>query len=185
MKAFFNAGPHELSSTSHVLSSPDNAGAMNDGAFLPLSFNANKILLLWFTIQANKQLRPLKPSLSKDHTMQMHVSIVLPADETMFIVSLSGSGIIGQTPRHPIALTLHDAMQRAHLPAYHFKRTIDVCDTELHTLTHLGIHSLTSHTKPTSVLKHGTLPLALLLSLSSSTLSHAASHLGVAQTISK
>ncbi|KIL63220.1 hypothetical protein M378DRAFT_80050 [Amanita muscaria Koide BX008] len=88
----------------------------------------------------------------------------------------------GKPPQHPIALALHDAMQRAHLPAYHFKRIIDARDAELHTPTHLTIDSLTSHAESTS---STVLYLLLsLLSLSSSTLSHAASHLGVAQTIS-
>ncbi|KAK2465334.1 hypothetical protein APHAL10511_002688 [Amanita phalloides] len=87
----------------------------------------------------------------------------------------------GQPPQHPIALALHDAMQRAHLPAYHFKRIIDARDAELHAPTHLTIDSLTSHAESTS---STVLYLLLsLLSLSSTTLSHAASHLGVAQTI--
>ncbi|PFH54081.1 hypothetical protein AMATHDRAFT_73085 [Amanita thiersii Skay4041] len=95
----------------------------------------------------------------------------------------------GKPPRHPIALALHEAMQRVHLPLYHFKRLIDarVClfhalDTELHTPTHLTIDSLTSHAESTS---STVLYLLLsLLSISSSTMSHAASHLGCAQTIS-
>ncbi|KAF8631031.1 hypothetical protein AX15_002642 [Amanita polypyramis BW_CC] len=85
-------------------------------------------------------------------------------------------------PHHPIALALHDAMQRTHLPTYHFKRIIDARDAELHAPTHLTIDSLTSHAESTS---STVLYLLLsLLSLSSSTLSHAASHLGAAQTIS-
>jgi NADH dehydrogenase [ubiquinone] 1 alpha subcomplex assembly factor 6 len=54
-------------------------------------------------------------------------------------------------------------------------------DTELQTPTHLTIDSLTSHAESTS---STVLYLVLsLLSLSSSNLAHAASHLGIAQTI--
>jgi NADH dehydrogenase [ubiquinone] 1 alpha subcomplex assembly factor 6 len=54
-------------------------------------------------------------------------------------------------------------------------------DAELQTPTHLTIDSLTSHAESTS---STVLYLVLsLLSLSSSNLSHAASHLGIAQTI--
>ena len=54
-------------------------------------------------------------------------------------------------------------------------------DAELQTPTHLTIDSLTSHAESTSCT---VLYLVLsLLSLSSSNLSHAASHLGIAQTI--
>jgi len=88
----------------------------------------------------------------------------------------------GRPPQHPIALALHDAMQRAHLPVYHFKRIIDAREAELHAPTHLTMDSLTAHAESTS---STVLYLLLsLLSLSSSTLSHAASHLGIAQTIS-
>jgi NADH dehydrogenase [ubiquinone] 1 alpha subcomplex assembly factor 6 len=53
-------------------------------------------------------------------------------------------------------------------------------DNELHTPVHLTVESLTSHAESTS---SSLLYLLLsLLSLSSSTLSHAASHVGVAQT---
>ncbi|KAI0822289.1 isoprenoid synthase domain-containing protein [Trametes gibbosa] len=85
-------------------------------------------------------------------------------------------------PRHPIALALHEASQKANLPAYHLRRIIDARDAELHTPTHLTIESLTAHAESTS-----STFLYLLLSLlnlsSSSTFSHAASHLGVAQSI--
>ncbi|GLB38317.1 putative squalene/phytoene synthase [Lyophyllum shimeji] len=37
----------------------------------------------------------------------------------------------GKPPRHPIALALHQASQKANLPAYHFKRIIDARDAEL------------------------------------------------------
>ncbi|KAK0201903.1 Squalene/phytoene synthase [Desarmillaria ectypa] len=87
----------------------------------------------------------------------------------------------GSPPRHPIAMALYDACQRAHLPAYHLKRIIDARDAELYASVHLTTDSLTAHAEATS----STL-LYLLLSLfsasSSSTLSHAASHLGISQT---
>ncbi|KAI0761935.1 isoprenoid synthase domain-containing protein [Trametes elegans] len=88
----------------------------------------------------------------------------------------------GRPPRHPIALALHDASQRANLPTYHLRRIIDARDAELHTPTHLTLESLTAHAESTT-----STFLYLLLSLldlsSSSTFSHAASHLGVAQSI--
>ncbi|KAH9891650.1 isoprenoid synthase domain-containing protein [Cubamyces lactineus] len=88
----------------------------------------------------------------------------------------------GRPPRHPIALALYEAQRRANLPSYHLRRIIDARDAELHAPTHLTLESLTAHAESTS-----STFLYLLLSLlnlsSSSTLSHAASHLGVAQGI--
>ncbi|KIM89068.1 hypothetical protein PILCRDRAFT_95104 [Piloderma croceum F 1598] len=86
----------------------------------------------------------------------------------------------GRPPRHPIALALYEVSQRANIPAYHLKRIIDARDEELEAPAHLTLPTLTSHAESTS----STLLYALLslLSLPSSTLSHAASHLGVAQT---
>ncbi|CCM03530.1 uncharacterized protein FIBRA_05664 [Fibroporia radiculosa] len=88
----------------------------------------------------------------------------------------------GRPPRHPVALALSDACWSGGLPAYHLKRIIDARDAELHTPTHLTLNSLTAHAESTS-----STFLYLLLSLlsltSSSTLSHAASHLGIAQGI--
>ncbi|KAF5369456.1 hypothetical protein D9758_002714 [Tetrapyrgos nigripes] len=83
-------------------------------------------------------------------------------------------------PRHPIAHALYEASQTSHLPAYHLKRIIDARDAELQAPGHLTIDSLTAHAESTS----STLLYLLLsmLSLPSSTLSHAASHLGAAQT---
>ncbi|KAF8895517.1 isoprenoid synthase domain-containing protein [Infundibulicybe gibba] len=88
----------------------------------------------------------------------------------------------GRPPRHPIALALHEASQRAHMPAYHLKRMVDARDIELHTPTHLTVESLTAHAESTS----STLIYLLLslLNLSSAALSHAGSHLGAAQTLS-
>ncbi|THU87048.1 hypothetical protein K435DRAFT_745713 [Dendrothele bispora CBS 962.96] len=87
----------------------------------------------------------------------------------------------GNPPKHPIALALYDTSQRANLPTYHLKRIIDARDAELQTPAHLTIDSLTAHAESTS----STFLYLLLsmLSLPSSELSHAASHLGVAQTI--
>ncbi|KAJ4482054.1 isoprenoid synthase domain-containing protein [Lentinula aciculospora] len=81
---------------------------------------------------------------------------------------------------HPIAQALHQASLRANLPAYHFKRIIDARDAELQVPVHLTVDSLTAHAESTS----STLLYLLLslLSLPSSALSHAASHLGAAQT---
>ncbi|KAH6912698.1 isoprenoid synthase domain-containing protein [Coprinopsis sp. MPI-PUGE-AT-0042] len=86
----------------------------------------------------------------------------------------------GRSPKHPIALALLRASESANLPAYHFKRIIDARATELETPSHLTIDTLTSHAESTS---STVLYLLLsLFSLPSSALSHAASHLGVAQT---
>ncbi|KAF8645253.1 hypothetical protein AX16_008078 [Volvariella volvacea WC 439] len=86
-------------------------------------------------------------------------------------------------PRHPIALALHEAKQRANLPAYHLKRIVDARDAELQTPVHLTTDSLISHAESTSSTFFYLL-LSLLNLSSSTTLSHAASHLGAAQTIS-
>lgn len=86
----------------------------------------------------------------------------------------------GKPPRHPIALALHEASQHANLPSYHLKRIVDARDAELNTPTHLTAETLTAHAESTS---SSMLYLLLsLLSLPSSTLSHAASHIGIAQT---
>jgi len=86
----------------------------------------------------------------------------------------------GRPPRHPIALSLYEASQQANIPAYHLKRIIDARDEELQAPAHLTLSTLTSHAESTSSTLLYT--LLSLLSLPSSTLSHAASHLGVAQT---
>ncbi|EGN92145.1 hypothetical protein SERLA73DRAFT_66257 [Serpula lacrymans var. lacrymans S7.3] len=88
----------------------------------------------------------------------------------------------GRPPQHPIAMALYETSQSVHLPAYHLKRIIDARDSELQMPTHLTTDSLTALAESTS----STLLYLLLslMSLPSSTLSHAASHLGVAQTFS-
>ncbi|KAH9480434.1 NADH dehydrogenase (ubiquinone) complex I, assembly factor 6 [Psilocybe cubensis] len=88
----------------------------------------------------------------------------------------------GRPPKHPIALALYETSQTSKISAYHLKRIVDARDAELQTSSHLTIDSLTSHAEATS----STVLYLLLsmLSLPSSTLSHAASHLGAAQTFS-
>jgi len=83
-------------------------------------------------------------------------------------------------PRHPIALALHEASQQAHIPAYHLRRIIDAREEELEAPAHLSLSTLTFHAESTSSTLLYT--LLSLLSLPSSKLSHAASHIGVAQT---
>ncbi|KAF7985495.1 hypothetical protein HWV62_3693 [Athelia sp. TMB] len=86
----------------------------------------------------------------------------------------------GKPPRHPIALALFEASRSGNIPAYHLKRIIDARDEEIQAPPHLTTDTLTSHAESTS----STLLYALLsyLSIPSSSLSHAASHIGVAQT---
>ncbi|KAF5360504.1 hypothetical protein D9756_005022 [Leucocoprinus leucothites] len=90
----------------------------------------------------------------------------------------------GRPPRHPTALALFHATQIAHLQPYHFKRIIDARDAELETTSYQTIDQLISHSEST----HSSL-LYIFLSLlpsplnDSHTLSHCASHLGNAQTI--
>ncbi|KAL1666049.1 Squalene/phytoene synthase [Schizophyllum commune] len=88
----------------------------------------------------------------------------------------------GNAPHHPVALALATAMQEQYLPAYYLKRIIDARDNELMTPTHMTSESLVAHAESTSsALLY--LQLALLSLSSDNTLSHAASHLGVAQTL--
>jgi len=87
----------------------------------------------------------------------------------------------GKSPKHPIALALLQASKRANLPAYHFKRIIDARSAELETPSHLTMDSLTTHAESTS--STALYLLLSMMSLPSSALSHAASHLGVAQTL--
>ncbi|TFK40783.1 isoprenoid synthase domain-containing protein [Crucibulum laeve] len=116
-------------------------------------------------------------------TVQDHVSNTMIGKLRMQFWRDAVKGISdGKPPRHPIALALYEASQRSHLPAYHLKRVIDARDAELYTPTHLTVDSLTSHAESTS-----STVLYLLLSLlsdSSTAISHAASHLGAAQTFS-
>ncbi|KAF8510069.1 isoprenoid synthase domain-containing protein [Hysterangium stoloniferum] len=84
-------------------------------------------------------------------------------------------------PRHPIVLALHEASKKSNLQRYHLKRIIDAREDELNNPSYRTVASLTAHAEST----YSTL-LYLLLSLSnlpdvSGSLSHAASHLGIAQ----
>ncbi|CAL1713125.1 unnamed protein product [Somion occarium] len=88
----------------------------------------------------------------------------------------------GNPSKHPIALALYDATQKVKLPSYHLKRIIDARDAELYTPTHMTLDSLLAHAESTSS-TFNYLLLSMLSLSSSEQLSHAASHLGVSQTI--
>jgi len=87
-------------------------------------------------------------------------------------------------PRHPIVLALHEAGKTTKLHPYHLKRIIDAREAELTNPVHMTIDSMTAHAEST----YSTL-LYLLLSLlqdsdstaTLETISHIASHLGIAQ----
>ncbi|KAJ7600708.1 isoprenoid synthase domain-containing protein [Mycena floridula] len=87
----------------------------------------------------------------------------------------------GKPPESPIALALSETFGRVPLPLYHFLRIIDARDAELTAPSHLTMDSLTAHAESTS--SSMIYLLLSLLSIESSTVSHAASHLGVAQTL--
>jgi len=81
-----------------------------------------------------------------------------------------------------MALALYDATRKVDLPAYHLKRIIDTREAELHSPTHMTLDSLLAHAESTSSTLNY-LILRLLSLHTSDHLSHAASHMGVAQTI--
>ncbi|KIK86876.1 hypothetical protein PAXRUDRAFT_693145 [Paxillus rubicundulus Ve08.2h10] len=83
-------------------------------------------------------------------------------------------------PRHPIALGLYQATQTSRLAPYHFQRIIEAREQELHAQSHLTTESITSHAESTA--STFLYLLLSLLNLPSATLSHAASHLGIAQS---
>ncbi|KAL0961155.1 hypothetical protein HGRIS_006127 [Hohenbuehelia grisea] len=88
-------------------------------------------------------------------------------------------------PRHPIALALFDTCKTFRIQSYHLKRIIDARDAELNNPSFLTTESLTEHAESTS----STMLYALLSLLPhqpalAADFSHAASHLGVARTIS-
>ncbi|KAH9989706.1 isoprenoid synthase domain-containing protein [Russula compacta] len=92
-------------------------------------------------------------------------------------------GIVeGRPPHHPIALALFDISQSAHLQQYHLRRIVGARTEELKGSSQLTMDSLTTHAEATAS-THYYLLLSLL-GLSSDTLSHAASHLGIAHCIS-
>ncbi|KIN93377.1 hypothetical protein M404DRAFT_17302 [Pisolithus tinctorius Marx 270] len=83
-------------------------------------------------------------------------------------------------PRHPIAIALHQVTQNSHLAQYHFQRMIDAREEELFSPTHLTVESMTAHAESTS-----STFFYLILSMlrqESAIFSHAASHLGIAQS---
>ncbi|KAG2748937.1 hypothetical protein P692DRAFT_20549136 [Suillus brevipes Sb2] len=84
-------------------------------------------------------------------------------------------------PRHPIALAIHEATRDTHLPLYHFNRIVEAREQELHNQIHLTLESMTSHAESTS--STFLYLLLAMLNLPSSTLAHAASHIGVAQSL--
>ncbi|KAI0345776.1 hypothetical protein BDW22DRAFT_1353368 [Trametopsis cervina] len=89
----------------------------------------------------------------------------------------------GRPPKHPVALALYDTSVKSKLPSYHLKRIIDARETELDMPSHVTVDSLTAHAESTTSTFLYML-LALLSQSSSHAFSHAASHIGVAQTIS-
>ncbi|KIY48633.1 hypothetical protein FISHEDRAFT_42934 [Fistulina hepatica ATCC 64428] len=98
------------------------------------------------------------------------------------IVKSLHSENIADIPHHPVALALWEASKQFHLPAYYLRKIVDARDAELLTPVHMTVDSLTQHAEATASSMHYLLLSALGLS-SSEALSHAASHLGVAQTI--
>ncbi|KAL5482711.1 hypothetical protein ACEPAI_9305 [Sanghuangporus weigelae] len=85
-------------------------------------------------------------------------------------------------PQHPIAAALRDASKIAHIAPYHLRRIVDARDVELNSPSHLNTDTLLAHAESTTSTLNYIL-LAILGLSSSDTYSHAASHLGVAQTI--
>ncbi|CAK5263501.1 unnamed protein product [Mycena citricolor] len=85
-------------------------------------------------------------------------------------------------PRHPIALSLHKTAKAANVPAYYLKRIIDARDEELKTSSYPTTDALVTHAEGVSSnLLYALLALRGLGA--SESLAHAASHLGVAQTL--
>ncbi|KIM65940.1 hypothetical protein SCLCIDRAFT_111835 [Scleroderma citrinum Foug A] len=85
-----------------------------------------------------------------------------------------------QPPRHPVAMALFQTTKNSQLSPYHFQRMIDAREEELLSPAHLTVESMTAHAESTS-----STFFYLILSLlgqQSDTLSHAASHLGVAHS---
>ncbi|KAI6151369.1 isoprenoid synthase domain-containing protein [Pisolithus thermaeus] len=85
-------------------------------------------------------------------------------------------------PRHPVAIALHQTTQNSHLAQYHFQRMIEAREEELFSPAHLTVESMTAHAESTSS-TFFYLVLSMLCQ-ESAMLSHAASHLGVAQSFS-
>ncbi|KAL5501513.1 hypothetical protein ACEPAH_8773 [Sanghuangporus vaninii] len=85
-------------------------------------------------------------------------------------------------PQHPIAAALRDASKTVHIAPYHLRRIVDARDVELNSPSHLNMDTLLAHAESTTSTLNYML-LSILGLSSSDTYSHAASHLGVAQTI--
>ncbi|TDL17871.1 hypothetical protein BD410DRAFT_793908 [Rickenella mellea] len=88
----------------------------------------------------------------------------------------------GKPPRHPIALALHEASEAANIPPYHLKRILEAREKDLDAPPHITMDTLLAHAESTSSTLNYVL-LSLLNLSSSETFSHAASHIGVAQTL--
>ncbi|KAG1772287.1 isoprenoid synthase domain-containing protein [Suillus occidentalis] len=87
-------------------------------------------------------------------------------------------------PRHPIALAIHETTRDNHLPLYHFNRIVEARVSKLFTAfacDTFSLESMTSHAESTS--STFLYLLLAMLNLPSSTLAHAASHIGVAQSL--
>jgi len=91
-------------------------------------------------------------------------------------------------PQHPVALALYDAIKRFNIPLYHFRRMVDARDQDFDNAHHMTMESLRGYSESTSstifyilipLLVHPQGPHASQLS----TFLHAASHLGLAHTI--
>jgi len=88
----------------------------------------------------------------------------------------------GRPPRHPIALALHEASKNVHIAPYHLRRIVEAREAELRSPSHLSMETLLAHAEATSSTLNYVL-LSILGASSSETYSHAASHLGVTQTL--
>ncbi|KAG8887292.1 hypothetical protein FRB98_000278 [Tulasnella sp. 332] len=84
-------------------------------------------------------------------------------------------------PHHPIAMALHKALKEFNIPAYHLKRIIDARDRDLFAPTYMSVDKVTDYAEATSSTMLYTL-LSILKLSKSDTLSHAASHIGVASS---
>ncbi|CAE6415257.1 unnamed protein product [Rhizoctonia solani] len=85
--------------------------------------------------------------------------------------------------KHPIAIALHEASQMAKLPPYYLKRMVDARDEDLDRESHMTLEGVTQYAESTSsALLY--LLLGLLHQSHSDTLTHAASHVGIAHSFS-
>ncbi|KIJ64453.1 hypothetical protein HYDPIDRAFT_90439 [Hydnomerulius pinastri MD-312] len=123
------------------------------------------------------ELAMVKEAVSQTTLGQARLVFWRDAIKDIFDVS---EEIGNKPPRHPIALALYEATQRSRLAPYHFQRIIEAREQELHSQTHMTVESATSHAESTA--STFLYILLSLLNLPSATLSHSASHLGVAQS---